>query len=317
MALRSLSQLMSLKFGYAALCGCALLSASHAARAQDTRDPAAAEELFRQGRAAAEKRDYLTACAKFRESNRLDAALGTLFNIADCEEKIGRLATSWTLFREVAQRLPPDDERRGIALQRAQALDARVPRLFVHLTPTSHTAVVVQRDGVVLGSASLDTWLPVDPGEHVVVVAAPDTDSVSFVARIGEGERSQLDVQVGPPSVHRHTTDEGARDSTRPDRTAAYLVGGLGAAGLLTGVVAGVLVLDRKKTVDQNCTEHVCNQAGYDAAQSGKTLGIVTTVGLITGAVGLGGATYLFLSAPSPAEKSRSGAYVVGIRAKW
>ncbi|HKO49490.1 MAG TPA: hypothetical protein VJV79_17295 [Polyangiaceae bacterium] len=85
----------------------------------------------------------------------------------------------------------------------------------------------------------------------------------------------------------------------------------------MTGVVAGILVLDRKNTVDQNCTDHVCNQTGHDAAQSGKTLGVLTSVGLITGAVGLGAATYLFLSAPAPSEKSHSGAYLVGIRARW
>ena len=313
-------QLMRVKFGLAMLCACGVLSLARESRAQpEQRDPAAAEELFRQGRAAAEKRDYLRACEKFRESNRLDAALGTLFNIADCEEKIGRLATSWTLFREVAQRLPADDERRAISLQRAQALEARVPRLSVHLAPTGRTDSVVRRDGVVLGSASLDTWLPVAPGEHVVVMSAPGTESASFVARVGEGERGRLDVRIGPPSPHAGALAPAAAEPspTRANHTAAYLMGGLGAAGLVTGIVAGVLVLDRKSTVDQNCTDHVCNQVGYDAAQSGKTLGVVTTVGLITGAVGLGGATYLFLSAPSPSEKSHSGAYTLGIRAKW
>ncbi|HYQ01754.1 MAG TPA: hypothetical protein VER96_23940 [Polyangiaceae bacterium] len=308
---------MRVKVAWVALSACCVLSSGRAARAQESRDPAAAEELFRQGRAAAEKRDYLTACTKFRESNRLDAALGTLFNIADCEEKIGRFATSWTLFREVAQRLPSDDERRGIALQRAQALEPRVPRLLVHLTPAARSDIEVRRDGVVLGSASLDTWLPVDPGEHVVIVTAPGTDSASFVARIGEGERSQLDVGVGSPSAESKPGEGSVPKREGVNHTAAYLVGGLGVAGLVTGIVAGVLVLDRKSTVDKNCTDHLCNQAGYDAAQSGKTLGVVTTVGLITGAVGLGGATYLFLSAPSPTEKSHSGAYTVGIRAKW
>jgi len=308
---------MRVKIAWVALCACSVLSSGRAARAQESRDPAAAEELFRQGRAAAEKRDYLTACAKFRESNRLDAALGTLFNIADCEEKIGRFATSWTSFREVAQRLPADDERRGIALQRAQALEPRVPRLLVHLAPAARSDIEVRRDGVVLGSASLDTWLPVDPGEHVVVVTAPGTDAASFVARIGEGERSQLDVRVGPPSAEPKPGEGSVPRREGANHTAAYLVGGLGVAGLVTGIVAGVLVLDRKSTVDKNCADHLCNQAGYDAAQSGKTLGVVTTVGLVTGAVGLGGATYLFLSAPSATEKSHSGAYTLGIRAKW
>jgi len=307
---------MRVRVGFAALGTSAVLSFAGPSQAQERRDPAAADELFRQGRTAAEQRDYLTACAKFRESNRLDAAVGTLFNIADCEEKLGRLATSWTLFQEVAQRLPFDDDRHAIAVQRAHALESRVPRLSVHLAPSARTDISVRRDGVTLGSASLDTWLPVDPGEHVVVVSAPGTESVSFVATVGEGERNQLDVKLGPTRVVAGGVNEPGPGAPA-NHTAAYLVGGLGALGLVTGVVAGVLVLDRKSTVDQNCIDHICNQAGYDAAQSGKTLGVVTTIGLITGAVGLGTGTYLFLSAPAPTEKSHSGAYVVGIRARW
>ncbi len=247
----------------------------------------------------------------------MDPALGTLFNIADCEEKLGRLATSWTLFQEVAQRLPLDDDRHRIAVQRAQALEARVPRLSVHLARSERTDIVVRRDGVALGSASLDTWLPVDPGEHVVVVSAAGHESASFVAHIGEGERTQLDVKLGPPLTSSARTPGAGPAAPSVNHTTAYLLGGLGAAALVTGVVAGVLVLDRKSTVDKNCADHLCNQAGYDAAQSGKTLGVLTTVGLVSGALGLGTATYLFLSAPTPTEKSHSGAYLLGIRAKW
>src|SRR5882724_10827634 len=151
---------------------CALCAAAPV-RAEDTRDPAAAEELFRQGRAASEKRDFNTACAKFRESNRLDPAVGTVFNIADCEEKLGRLATAWTLFQEVVQRLPPADNRRAIAEQRASKLEPRVPKLSIRLAHSARSDVTVRRDGVSLGTASLDTPLPVDPGDHVVIVEGP------------------------------------------------------------------------------------------------------------------------------------------------
>jgi hypothetical protein len=308
---------MRVRLGLAALCACGALALARESQAQGRRDPAAAEELFRQGRAAAQKKDFLEACEKFRESNRLDAALGTLLNIADCEEKIGRLATSWTLFQEVAQRLPVDDERRAIALQRGQALEARVPRLSVHLAPTTQPDVVVRRDGVVLGSASLNTWLPVDPGEHVVVVTAPGTESASFVARVGEGERSELDVRVGPPVYEPYDPEASTPNHQPKEHTAAFMFATLGAIGLIGGISGGIMVLKSKSTVDQNCTDHVCNQKGYDAAQAGKTYAAVTTGGLIIGAIGLGGATYFFLSAPSPSEKSHSGAYTLGIRAKW
>ncbi len=295
----------------------ALLASAHA-RADDTRDPAAAEELFHQGRSAAQKKDFSTACAKFRESNRLDPAVGTVFNIADCEEKLGRLATSWTLFQEVVQRLPNDDDRRAIASDRAHALEARVPTLNIHLAPSDRTDVVVRRDGVVLGSASLDTALPVDPGEHTVIVEAPGTQSAVFTSRVGQAEHATLAVKVGsistvsqPPQGTPQTSG-----SAHSSHAAAYVMGGIGVAGLVTGVVAGLTVLSKKSTVNEQCVGNMCTQAGLDAAHSGKTYGLITTIGLVTGAVGLGAATYLFLSAPA-AENPHSSAYVVGIRAKW
>src|SRR5450432_676614 len=147
---------MRRRFGLVGLALVGTLLASAPARADDARDPAAAEELFRQGRAASQKKDFTTACAKFRESNRLDPAVGTVFNIADCEEKLGRLATSWTMFQEVVQRLSADDNRRAIAEQRARALESRVPKLSIRLAHTDRSAVVVRRDGVSLGTASLD-----------------------------------------------------------------------------------------------------------------------------------------------------------------
>jgi len=298
----------------------ALLACTHA-RADDSRDPAAAEVLFRQGRAASQKKDFTTACAKFRESNRLDPAVGTVFNIADCEEKLGRLATSWTLFQEVVQRLPSDDERRAIAGERARSLEGRVPTLTIHLAHTERTDVVVRRDGVVLGAASLETALPVDPGEHTVIVEAPGTQSALFTSQVGTGEHASLEVKLGTIST---TTAQAAKDTApqtstsaaHPSHTAAYVAGSVGVAGVITGVIAGLIVLDKKSTVNSNCVGNICNQAGVDASRSGKTFGVVTTVGLVAGALGLGTATYLFLSAPV-AESPRSSAYLVGIRATW
>jgi hypothetical protein len=293
----------------------ALLLCCAQSRAQDKRDPAAAEALFRQGRAASEQRDFLTACAKFRESNRLDPALGTLFNIADCEEKIGRFATSWTLFREVAQRLASDDDRQAIAIRRARALEPRVPLLLVHLAPSARAGVQVQRDGVLLGAASLDTPLPVDPGEHLVVVQAPGAEPAQFRAAVGEGEHAELKVSVGAARAQLPGQSDGPGRSGQ--RSAAFAMGGVGAAGLVVGVVAGLLVLERRATVNDQCHDHLCSQTGLAAARSGKTWGIVTTLGLATAALGLGGATYLFLTTPAPRENARLGEYSLGIRAKW
>jgi len=72
---------------------------------------AASVALFDEGRAALQRGDLAVACSKFQESNRLDPAVGTAFNLANCEEQRGRTSTAWALFREVAARMKPDDPR--------------------------------------------------------------------------------------------------------------------------------------------------------------------------------------------------------------
>ena len=64
-------------------------------------DSAAARALFDEGRRLASQGKYDAACPKFEESQKLDPGMGTLFNLADCVEHLGRTATAWVWFREV------------------------------------------------------------------------------------------------------------------------------------------------------------------------------------------------------------------------
>jgi hypothetical protein len=291
-----------------------------AAFAQGT-DPAAAEALFREGRTLADAGDFAGACAKFRESERLDPAIGTVFNIADCEERQNHLARAWTLYREVAQRLPSSDGRRGIAEQRVSALEPRLPRLNVRLAAAAPAGSRVEKDGVVLGAASLGSELPLDPGDHVVRVTAPGREAREYRVTLAEGEHVTLDVEPGVASALKSgsgVSDAGAAgpDSGSGQKTAGYVLGAVGLAGLVTGAVAGYLVLDAKSTVDAECdAEKRCTPEGLDAADSGETFGIVTTIGLAVGAVGFGVGSYLVLSAsPASDERGPSARAVFGCR---
>lgn len=292
------------------LCVAALLGAlaPRTALAQ-ARDPAGAEALFREGRALSDAGDIAGACAKFRESDRLDPALGTTFNIADCEERLGRLARAWTLFDEVSQRLPAADKRRAVAQKRAAALEPRLPKLSIRLAAGAPEGTRVVRDGVELGSASHGSALPVDPGEHVVVVSAPGRAERKFELIVSEREIRALEVAPGEPLASASSarpaspTQHDGAPAKREPPVLGYVLGGVGIAGLLTGAVAGALVLQKKGVVDDHCdSEKRCDGEGMDATKSGKTWGVVTTVGLVTGVVGLSAGAYLVLSAGSSSD---------------
>jgi hypothetical protein len=256
-------------------------------------DPAAAEALFRDGRAAAQKGDWDTACPKLRESQRLDPAAGTLLNLADCEEHRGKVATAWQLYRQVVESLPDTDERVPLAKKRAADLERRLPHLTVRFAGPAPSGTKIVRNDIELSDASLGSALPVDPGTYKIVVTAPGRQPSSTEVVVAEGASPAIDVRAGAPL--------GGTEMPPPTKasthSAAWVVGGIGVAGLGVGAVAGILTLGKKGTVDDNCNaDKRCNPTGYDAAQSGKTLGMVTTTGLIVGAIGVGVGAYLLLS---------------------
>ena len=145
------------------------------------------------------KGDYDTACARFAESNRLDPAVGSLLNLAACEEKRGRLATSWQLFKRVMSDLPPGDDRYPIAQRRASALRPRVPHVTLKLASDAPKQTTVAYGPMVFGQASFEVPLPFDPGEHKLVVGAPERETRSYTVVLSEGETKVLTVGPGDP----------------------------------------------------------------------------------------------------------------------
>src|SRR2546430_16366957 len=79
-----------------ALCA---LTATSPARAGD---PAAAQALFTEAKQLMAQGKYAEACPKFDESQRLDPGMGTLFHVGDCDEHLGKTASAWAAFLEVA-----------------------------------------------------------------------------------------------------------------------------------------------------------------------------------------------------------------------
>lgn len=276
-----------------------LIASLFASSAAVAGDAASAEALFVQGRAAADKGDHATACAKFAESNRLDPAPGTVFNLGDCSEKLGKLATAWQYFREVAQRLPANDERVPIATARAAKLEKRVPKLTVKLAASAPVGAVVSRDGNELGAASLGVPLPLDPGDHRVEVRAPGRVASSTTVTLGEAAERTVEVDAGPAEPLAGGGGAAEAPSSDGKRTAGWVAVGVGGVAFGVGAIAGVMALGKKSTVDANCdADKRCNQQGVDAADSGRSLAQVSGVGLVLGVAGLGVGGYLLATNP-------------------
>lgn len=284
----------------------ATISAMLAGAPRDARadDLATAQALFEAARVAIVHGDYGGACPKFAESQRLDPAPGTLLNLADCEEHLGHLSRAWDAWHEGIALLPHGDERLAPARQRAQALESRLPRLLIRLAPGVPPTAKLQCDTTEIGAASLGVPLPVDPGPHLVRAAAAGWTPSSTKVTLAEGETRAIDVTLGPPlPAAPEATPPGppapsaplASPTTRAVESAhsggglrviGWIVGGVGLAGVGVGAATGILTMSRKATVNVHCSASKgCDQTGYDAAQSGKTLAVESNISFAAGAV--------------------------------
>ena len=177
--------------------------------------------------------------------------------------------------------------------------------------------------GVALSGVSLGTALPVDPGEHLIVTQVPGGPERVHKLVIAAGEQKRVDLEIAAreakgadrpaPSavpVPGPTAPVAARPGPlveEREHTWAWIAGGLGAAGLALGTVTGVMSMGKKQTVDDNCHGTVCSAEGKSAADSGKTLGTISTISLGAGVAGLATGVVLWLAAPQGKTRETGG----------
>jgi len=275
------------------------------------RDPAAAEELFSEGRAAMDRGDFASACTRFEESQRLDPAAGTLMNWAECLSRQGKPASARLKWREALDSLAPDDDRRAAAQQRVVALDAVVPRLEIRLEASVPPGASVARDGVPVDPVTLGLPIPVDPGTHRIEVSASGHMRNEVLVSLAEREQRTITVSAGAPIVVAPARVTDVESSTRRGvPLGAWVAGGIGAASLLTGVTFGILAIVEKGHMNDDCSRAsgspLCNQSGLDAAHRGQTYSTIANVTVPVGLFGLGLGGYILWSSSREDASSRA-----------
>ncbi len=281
---------------------------------------AQAEEQFRQGREAFKQGDYTRALGLFEASQAIFPSLGTLLNIGNCEEKLGKISSAWKRFQKVLAELPAEDPRRSFVTQRIAEIEPRVPRLWIVVAPGTSAMAKVVLDGAELAPASLGTELRLDPGKHIIVVSAPGRPERRYTTNVEEGKRATIMVAPGvveEPAVvlPAPSSDEPAPVNPTPPapsntrRTAGIVVSTIGLSGLAIGGITGVLALIKKGQVVDACADPMrCTQEGATLASAGRTLSIASTTAFALGAVGTGLGVLLVVlgdeRAPPPKRKA-------------
>ena len=284
---------------------------------------AAAEALFNDGRKLAASGKYAEACPKFEASQRLDPGLGTLLNLAECYEKLGKTASAWAEYKEAIPlaRASGSKTRQDLATERAQALESRLSMLTIRAMSNGDDSahLEIRRDGVPVQDAELGSPIPVDPGPHTVEASAPGKQKWSSTVKLADSDKVAVDVPLltplptgappaseGPRRAEPAATSEVASESSgSTQRTAALIVGAVGVAGLGIGTVFGLGASSKWSDAKSKCGAYPyeCSQEALDAKSSASSKAAVATVALVVGGAAIAGAAVLWFTA-SPSKET-------------
>jgi len=304
-----------------------LLTAGAASAAEPTADERTlARTLFEEGRTLLKEGKFAEACPKLEESERLAPGMGTLFNLADCLENLGRTASAWSAFSEVADlaRLAGQGDREAVARERAAALKPKLVYWKLHLAGAAPAGLVLHIDGRPVSNAVLDAELPVDPGLHKVKVSAPgkldgetevrveatvhstsvDLPALADAAKVEPAPPPAAKVELSAPTPEERPR---GREWQRP---AAVVAGGVALVALGVGAAFGLKASSEWSDAQATCVGTVCDAKGFAGWESSRSSATVSTVLVSTGAVVAVAAVVLWLTAPQSAP-SRAAALPV------
>jgi tetratricopeptide (TPR) repeat protein len=260
-----------------------------------------ADDAFRRGREAFKAERFAEACEAFEESQALDPQLGTQFNLAQCFEKIGKLASALAIYKELVA-VDTNAIRIRLTNDAIDALASRVPKIRVVIEQRPPGLVVSLQDA--RGSArpiDIDQPVLVDVGDYKVLASGKGVRDWSAPVSGSEGQTTQVVV------VLEARPDGGERVSIWHPRAR----GRLRAAGIFTAggvAVLGSFALGVSAYSYHRDAEDVCGggsmcptQADVDAATAlrdkGQRRGTIATILFAVGAAGMGTGAVMYLLA--------------------
>jgi hypothetical protein len=287
------------------------------ARSAAAQPASPAIELFKEGRALAKAGKHAEACEKFQKSQELDPQLGTLFNIAQCEEKIGKLASALAAYREVADK-DTNAQRKALAAEDQNKLAPRVPKLVVQIqSPPAGLSITL--DGPTGGKPiDANTPIDVDFGDYNVIARANGYRELSSSVKVdSEGETKTVPlalalVHAEEPAVHTTekptppTTAQTTGPAPHSNRKLYGVIGTIaGGVILATGGAFGAIAHSDWNTALADCggTTHCANagdaQRANNDGSSASSAGNLSTVLVIAGGAIAATGLILWITAPS------------------
>lgn len=288
-----------------------------------------ADEAFKEGRELLKAGKYAEACEQFEKSEHLDPQNGTRFNIAECDEHIGKVATALAIYRDLVEH-DSNEKRKAASQERIDDLASKVAQLVVQVAgKPAHLAVRLGERRIEPNKA-----IELDYGDYTVSVLADGmtdyTGKVSLqnpgrvvlavvlapaggAASRGEPEKTDKPEPTEKPDKPDKPEPE---DDTEPPKShrKVYAIGAMtiGGASLIAGVVAGIAASSKWNDAKAACggTTTCTNQADLTTANAlrddASRKATLATIFVLAGAAIGGGGVYLWLTDDSSTHVSAS-----------
>ena len=312
-----------------------LLAGSRAALAQP--EPSAsglkmAQDLVEEGRALGQKGNWSDALERFQRaasvSNKTTPQLA--FYVGYAEARVGKLVAADVDLRRAVElaRAAGNEQVAKAARAELPELEARTPGLTIVVHGTA-APVSLQIDGAALGVAALGSAVPLDPGDHTILVrfaAGPVSQQVSLVER----QRATLTLEAPPVGAVAPTESPVPAPQAPPPagptppapetgsgsggKVLSYVVLGAGGAALVASGVFYLLARSAISPVTSACPSSPCLApsgsplpSDYHDAQDKQTIAIVLA---IAGGVAAGTGVVLLATRGSGAPSTSSASTV-------
>jgi hypothetical protein len=337
---RFVTKSVVMMMGSAALLVAASTASEHVAFAQPAASADAHEKAataFQEGRKLIDAGSCDLAVPKLKESLQFESSIGARLSIADCIEK-GDPLGAWRVLKEAASlSLINRDDRLAVAEQRAQGLQSRIAMITFKLPAGAELAGFELRvDGDLVDRYLYRSGYATTSGRHVVEATAgvgtPSPRRFVGSVSVENGVQANVDVDLRrddcktprggaatsaatPSASSASMSSSGSFEDRGSSRRAlALAVGGLGLAGVATGVVFGLLTLDKKDSIEASCGGSVGNCAAPRGSvdpetEAAKTSAAISTVSFAVGGAALLGAAVIYITAPSssPSQPIKTG----------
>jgi hypothetical protein len=280
----------------------ATLMATQVAHADDKMRAVA---LFDEGIKEMKAGNHAKACPLLAQSNRLVPYSGTRGALARCFTQLGKVASAWLQWRELADTAPTPDLRADAAAN-ASKLEPRLPRYVVAMAAGAPKDVEFSIDGQPV-AVTLDVAVPIDPGSYHFEARAEGYLPWRTTFTAVEGKTARLEVPVVTKAENTTVVDPppapARRGSSR--RRLGIAIAGGGAIALVAGSVFGLSARSTFASAEELCGGSVerCTPGRVAEAQteveSARSAAQMSTILFIAGGALAATGIVMIATAPS------------------